>query len=79
MTIEELADKIDVRFDKMEGIVATINTTVALHAQSISNHDRESKEFRERINRLERIMWASLGAGAAAGGGVGACIARIFT
>ena len=70
MTLDDLAEKMDQRFDKLDCKVDNISTTVAVHGQAIANHDREAKEFRDRIAKLEKMVWASLGAGAAAGAGV---------
>lgn len=74
MTIEELANKIDLRFDNLDNKVDTINTTVALHGQSLSANNAEHREFEERLSKLEKWMWMSLGAGGAAGIG----IAKLF-
>lgn len=70
MTIDDLADKMDERFNRLDGKVDNVRETVAVHSQAIATHDRENKDFRERIARLEKMVWASLGAGAAAGAGV---------
>jgi hypothetical protein len=70
MTIDELADKMDSRFDKLDNKVDSMNTTVALHSQSIASNDLEHKDFKTRIGKIEKWMWLTLGAGGAAGAGV---------
>ena len=70
MTIDELADKMDSRFDKLDGKVDTMNTTVALHSQSIASNEVEHKDFKTRLNKIEKWIWLTLGAGGAAGAGL---------
>lgn len=74
MTLEELADKMESRFDRLDTKVDTLNTTVALHSQSIANNDSEHKRFFARLEKVERWMWFTLGAGGAAGAG----LAKLF-
>lgn len=70
MTIDELAEKMDSRFDKLDGKVDSITTTVALHSQSIASNEAEHKDFKIRLAKVERWLWLTLGAGGAAGAGV---------
>jgi hypothetical protein len=70
MTIDELANKMDSRFDNLDTKVDSMNTTVALHSQSIASNDVEHKDFKTRLGKVERWMWLTLGAGGAAGVGV---------
>jgi hypothetical protein len=81
MTIEDLAKKMEERFDKTDSKLDTVNTTVALHSQAIANHDREMKNNHEehkdidhRLDHVEHWMWATLGAGVASGMG----LAKLF-
>jgi len=81
MTIEDLAEKMDERFDKLDGKVDNINTTVAVHTKEIAAHDRENatnheehKAIDHRLDKLEKWMWFTLGAGGAAGAG----LAKLF-
>jgi len=81
MTLDDFAEKMDKRFDQVDDKLDNINMMVAKHTVSLSGHDREIKELKddckakdERINKLERWMWFSLGAGGAAGAG----LAKLF-
>lgn len=74
MTLEELANKIDQRFDNLDNKVDAINMTVALHGQSLTSNTEEHHEFDARLSKLEKWMWMTLGAGGAAGIG----IAKLF-
>lgn len=70
MTIDELADKMDSRFDKLDGKVDTMNTTLALHSQSIATNEAEHKDFKTRLTKIEKWIWLTLGAGGTAGAGL---------
>lgn len=77
MTLDDFAEKMDKRFDQVDDKLDMINMTVAKHTVSLSGHDREIKEIKDdkksqdnRIAKIERWMWMSLGAGGAAGIGV---------
>lgn len=74
MTLDELATKMDARFDRMDGKLDTLTTTVAVHTNTLNVHDRENKDIKERVSRLEKIIWVSLGGAGAAGFG----IAKLF-
>lgn len=85
MTIDDLDAKIGRRFDQLDDKLDNINLIVAKHTVSLQGHDRElgevkteAKQTKEklenRIAKLERWMWFSLGAGGAAGAG----IAKLF-
>lgn len=85
MTIDDLDAKIGRRFDQLDDKLDNINLIVAKHTVSLQGHDRElvevkndAKQAKEklenRISKLERWMWFSLGAGGAAGAG----IAKLF-
>ncbi len=70
MTIDELANKMDSRFDNLDTKVDSMNTTVALHSQSIASNEVEHKDFKVRLGKIEKWMWLTLGAGGAAGAGM---------
>lgn len=77
MTIEDLAAKMDERFDRTDAKLDSLSTTVAVHTTTLANHDRENKGFKEafarlveRVQSLENWKWFSLGAGGAAGAGI---------
>ena len=81
MTLDDLSEKIDKRFDQVDDKLDMVNMTVAKHTVSLQGHDREIKEIKDdekshdaRISKIERWMWFSLGAGGAAGAG----IAKLF-
>jgi len=81
MTLDDLANKMDKGFEAIGGKLDMINMTVAKHTVSLNGHDREIKELKDedklqeqRIGKLERWMWFSLGAGGAAGAG----LAKLF-
>lgn len=81
MSIDDLAEKMDSRFDKLDNKVDNISTTVAIHTKEIAAHDRENAENRNahhkmdaRLDKLEKWMWFTLGAGGAAGAG----LAKLF-
>ncbi len=77
MTIEDLAAKMDDRFNKVDAKLDTLSTTVAVHTTTLATHDRENKGIKdsiarlvERVAKLEAWKWFCLGAGGAAGAGV---------
>ena len=82
MTIDDLASKMDKRFDTLDGKFDQLSTTVAVHTNTLSTHDRENKTIKdalqrlvERVSKLEAWKWFTLGAGGAAGAG----IAKLFS
>lgn len=81
MTIDDLAEKIEHRFDVVDDKLDSISLTVAKHTVTLNSHDKEILEIKEdkskledRIAKLERWMWISIGAGGAAGAG----LAKLF-
>ena len=81
MTLDDLSEKIDKRFDQVDDKLDMVNMTVAKDTASLQGHDRDIKEIKDdeksqdaRISKIERWMWFSLGAGGAAGAG----IAKLF-
>lgn len=71
MTLDDLSRKMDERFDRTDGKLDSVATTVAVHTTTLAVHDRENKDLKDRVTKLERWMWASIGSGAAAGTLVG--------
>ncbi len=84
MTADEIAAKIDRldgnlnrRFDALDSKVDALSLTVATHSQTLTQHDRENKGFKDafarlsdRVAKVEKWMWFTLGAGGAAGAGL---------
>jgi len=77
MTIDELAERMERGFDTIGNKMDAVTQTVAKHGVSLTGHDREirevkdySRELDERVAKVERFMWLTLGAGAAAGVGI---------
>lgn len=81
MTLDDFAEKMDKRFDQVDDKLDNMSLMVAKHTVNISGHDREIKELKdaksaqdERIHKIEKWMWMTLGAGGAAGVG----LAKLF-
>ena len=70
MTLDDLSAKMDKRFDVLDAKVDSITTTVAVHSSTLQVHDRENKKMDERVSKLEKLVWISLGSGGAAGAGL---------
>lgn len=70
MTIEELDGKICGKLDLMDDKLDGIALTVARHDENLNANNREAKEVKERVAKLEKWMWWTLGAGSAAGVGI---------
>jgi len=70
MTIDDLDSKICGKLDAMNDKLDGISITVARHDENLSSNNRESREVKERVAKLEKWMWWTLGAGSAAGIGI---------
>lgn len=81
MSIDDLAEKMDKRFDTLDTKVDGISTVVAIHTTELAAHDKANLQNRDehlrldaRLDKLEKWMWFTLGAGGAAGAG----LAKLF-
>ena len=71
MTLDDLSEKIDKRFDNLDSKVDQLRETVAVHDSTLKIHDRENRKMDDRLSHLEKIVWTALGSGVAAGTAIG--------
>ena len=81
MTIDDLDEKLDHRFDLLDEKIDDISRKVAIHDNEIQRigqfNDTNSKvhdKLDTRVRTIEKWMWIMIGAGATSGG----IIAKLF-
>ena len=74
MTLDDLSAKMEARFDRTDGKLDSLTTTVAVHTTTIATNEKRQDNIDARLTKIEKIIWFALGGSGAAGFG----IAKLF-